>query len=92
MPDHIHLFVCGGPEFVLTTWIGGLKQSIAKAAKRSKIDGQVWQEGFFDHMLRGDESMSQKWDYVDQNAVRAGLVVASEDWPYYGEIVAIDRA
>ncbi|MBA2272073.1 MAG: transposase [Chthoniobacterales bacterium] len=28
MPDHLHLFVRGGPEFVLSDWIKGLKRSI----------------------------------------------------------------
>lgn len=92
MPDHIHLFVCGDPGFVLANWIGALKQALAKAAHRSKSDGQIWQEGFFDHVLRNDESMSQKWDYISENALRAGLVDQAEDWPYQGEIVPIDRA
>jgi putative transposase len=91
MPDHVHLFVCGDAEFVLTTWIGALKQALAKAAHRSKADGQIWQEGFFDHLLRSDESMSQKWNYIRDNALRAGLVERAEDWPYQGQIVLIDR-
>jgi REP element-mobilizing transposase RayT len=92
MPDHIHLFVCGGPDFVLGQWIGLLKQSLAKAAGKSAAGGTPWQESFFDHLLRGDESMSEKWDYIRQNPVRAGLMQLSEDWPYQGEIVPIDRA
>lgn len=92
MPDHVHLFVCGDPQFVLATWIGALKQSLAKAANQSKSRGQIWQEGFFDHMLRSDESMSQKWNYIRENALRAGLVDRAEEWPYQGEIVLIDRA
>src|SRR5256885_9621990 len=36
MPDHVHLFICGDPQFVLTTWIGALKQSLAKAANQSQ--------------------------------------------------------
>jgi REP-associated tyrosine transposase len=91
MPEHVHFFVCGGPDFVLATWIGALKQTLAKAAQRSKSAGQIWQEGFFDHMLRSDESMTQKWNYVSENAVRAGLVEQAEDWPYQGEIISIDR-
>jgi hypothetical protein len=30
--------------------------------------------GFFDHILRTDESYAQKWNYVRDNPVRAGLV------------------
>jgi putative transposase len=59
-----------------------LKQVLAKANGRSKSSGQIWEEGFFDHLLRSDESMSEKWDYVVQNPVRAGLVKRAEDWPY----------
>ena len=44
------------------------------------------------HVLRSDESYSQKWNYVRENPVRAGLVKSAADWPYQGEIVYIDRA
>lgn len=50
-----------------------------------------WQPGFFDHLLRRDESYAQKWDYVWRNPVRAKLVAQPEDWPYQGEIHVIDR-
>ena len=92
MPDHIHLFIRGGADFSLGRWIGLLKRSLARTAKLSRANGQVWQEGFFDHVLRSDESYSQKWNYVRENPVRAGLVNSPEEWPYQGEIVYIDRA
>jgi putative transposase len=92
MPDHIHLFVRGRPDFVLGRWIRLLKQSLAKADNSPTTKRQVWQEGFFDHVLRNDESYGQKWNYVRENPVRAGLVKSAIDWPYQGEIVYIDRA
>jgi hypothetical protein len=52
----------------------------------------IWEEGFFDHVLRGNESYSQKWNYVRENPVRAGLVKSAPAGPYQGEIVYIDRA
>jgi putative transposase len=91
MPDHVHLFVRGPDDFQLGPWVGMLKQALAKhiaLAGRSPI----WQRGFFDHVLRNDESYAQKWNYVRENPVRAGLVANAEDWPYSGEIVLIDRA
>jgi putative transposase len=51
----------------------------------------VWQRGFFDHVLRNEESYAQKWDYVRDNPLRAGLVANADDWPYAGEIITIDR-
>ncbi len=92
MPDHVHLFVRGGCNFRLGPWIGALKQALARAATLSRTKGQIWQEGFFDHVLRTNESYSQKWNYVRENPVRAGLVKSVADWPYQGEIVYIDRA
>jgi len=92
MPDHVHLFVRGDFDFRLGPWIGALKQTLAKAVTLSRAKGQIWEEGFFDHVLRSDESYSQKWNYVRENPVRAGLVKSAADWPYQGEIVYIDRA
>jgi hypothetical protein len=69
-----------------------LKQGLAKAMELSRAKMQLWEEGFFDHVLRSDESYAQKWNYIRENPVRAGLVTSVEDWPYQGEIVYIDRA
>jgi REP element-mobilizing transposase RayT len=87
MPDHVHLFVRGGRDFVLSAWIGGLKRAITVAVNCRRL----WQAGFFDHVLRREESYAEKWNYVRENPVRAGLVQVADDWPYQGEIVVIDR-
>ena len=89
MPDHAHLFVCGDVEFVLSKWVAGLKRAISNALR---VSGAFWQPTFFDHVLRSEESYSEKWEYVCENPVRAGLVKESGDWPYQGEPVVIDRA
>ena len=91
MPDHLHLFVRGPDDFQLGQWIGMLKQHLAKAIESSETSRPLWQRGFFDYLLRSEESYGQKWNYVRENPVRAGLVERAEDWPYAGEIVIIDR-
>jgi putative transposase len=88
MPDHVHLFVRGSRNFQLSPWIGGLKRAMSVGLAAPKL----WQPGLFDHILRSDESYGEKWNYVRENPVRAGLVKSAEDWPYQGEIVLIDRA
>jgi hypothetical protein len=36
--------------------------------------------------MRSAESYEEKWTYVRENPVRAGLVKRSTDWPFQGEI------
>jgi len=60
-------------ERVICNW----KRFIAKQT------GVVWQPGFFDHRLRNDENYGQKAEYIRQNPVRAGLVNAAGDWPFF---------
>ena len=91
MPDHVHLFVRGADDFQIGPWVGMLKQALAKQIALTRTV-PIWQRGFFDHVLRNDESYAQKWNYVRENPVRAGLVTRADDWPYSGEIVVIDRA
>jgi putative transposase len=91
MSDHIHLFVTGADDFELGRWVGTLKQALQKSIERSVPGDPVWQRGFFDHVLRSEESYGQKWNYVRDNPVRAGLVKNAEAWPYAGEVIVIDR-
>jgi REP element-mobilizing transposase RayT len=91
MPDHVHFFVRGSGDFNLAQWVNGLKRAISASVGATK-QRPLWQPGFFDHVLRNDESYSQKWEYVRENPVRTGLVTRTDEWPYQGEIVVIDRA
>ena len=85
MPDHLHLFV-SVDEISLSNWIKSFKNTLSKTLRSIGHVGPHWQKGFFDHLLRSGESCSQKWNYVRENPVRAGLVATPEDWPYAGEI------
>ena len=91
MLDHMHLFVRGGEEFRLAQWVNGLKRAISVVLIGAN-ETPLWQPGFFDHVLRNDESYGQKSDYVRENPVRAGLVSRWDQWPYQGQFVLIDRA
>lgn len=87
MPDHFHLFVkFSTPEQNLSDWIKILKNSLSKTLRENGQSAPHWQKGFFDHVLRSTESYSEKWLYIVENPVRAGLVKTWQDWPYQGEI------
>ena len=86
MPDHVHFFcaadVTGKP---LNTFIGKWKEWTAKYLhRRHGSPAVLWQNRFFDHLLRSEESYTEKWLYVQNNPVRAGLASKPEDWPYWG--------
>src|SRR5438876_6998545 len=75
MPDHLHLFVALDDERIrLSDWLRSLKGGLSATRREEKIAAPYWQKGFFDHVLRSQESATQKWEYVRENPTRAGLV------------------
>lgn len=94
MPDHVHFFC--KPEYeskTLSQFMGAWKSWSSRRAhdlprpqSATAATTPLWQREFFDQMLRSSESYSEKWNYVFENPVRAGLVTRAEDWPYAGEI------
>jgi putative transposase len=87
MPDHVHLFVRGSLDFSLRQWVRLLKRVLSQIIPAPPPH---WQQGFFDHLIRHSESYAEKWEYVRQNPVRAGLVHQAYDWPWQGEIVRLE--
>ena len=91
MPDHLHAFVTfDDSRLTLSTWMKSLKNSISKVWRNSNVEAPHWQKGYFDHVLRSAESYGEKWNYVRNNPVRAGLAASSESYPYVGEPFAIE--
>ena len=86
MPDHIHLFLSNNSDGTLSQWVRLLKRDLSQAIPNSPTH---WQKGLFDHLIRNSESYSEKWNYVYQNPVRAGLVREADDWLWQGEIEAL---
>jgi REP element-mobilizing transposase RayT len=90
MPDHVHLFLALDERVMLSEWARSLKGVLSKELRQMEIPAPHWQKGFFDHVLRSEESATEKWDYVRNNPVRGGLVPRWNDWPYAGEIFPLE--
>jgi REP element-mobilizing transposase RayT len=91
MPDHLHLFVLMDDQrIMLSAWMKSWKNTASKALRMNGIPPPHWQKTFFDHLVRSSESYSEKWSYVRENPVRAGLVSKNEDWAFMGEIFALE--
>jgi putative transposase len=70
----------------LSEWMKSLKNSLSKTLRHMNVPASHWQKDFFDHVMRSEESYSEKWLYVAQNPLRRKLVTRAEDWPYQGEV------
>jgi putative transposase len=87
MPDHLHVIAEGmseapdGLEFVR------LFKQTSGFAWRRHAGGALWQESFYDHVLRSDEQTQHTVRYLLENPVRAKLVASPEDYPYSGSLV-----
>jgi REP element-mobilizing transposase RayT len=86
MPDHIHAFVSAQSSEAVSRWVGSLKKFFAAGWRKQGRTTPFWQESFFDHLLRSNESYEEKWMYVLQNPVRAGLTKNASDWPFASEV------
>ena len=94
MPDHLHALVAplerDASVAAFSKWFKRWfhEEYRTNHCRPSVSDGTPinqtwrWQEGCFDRLLRSDESLSDKWEYLRQNPVRAGLVASPEDWPF----------
>ncbi len=76
MPDHVHMIAAFNRQYRIEAVIENWKRY---AATKHQI---VWQRGFFEHRLRGNESLEEKAEYIRQNPVRTGLVEEAKGWPY----------
>lgn len=83
MPDHLHLFCAPHDlKFTLERWIAFWKDRFAK----THSDAGAFQSGGFHHRLRDEKNYAEKWLYVRENPIRAGLVPHMDEWSYRGRV------
>lgn len=92
MPDHLHVIAAPlNRDASVSDFVKWFKRWFnqdyrVSNCRPSVSDGNQmawrWQEGCFDRLLRSDESLAEKVEYLRQNPVRAGLVKNPADWPY----------
>jgi REP element-mobilizing transposase RayT len=80
MPDHLHAVV--SPRKDRDAKLGNFSGALKRWMREELNASWNWQPGCFDRLLRSDESLHEKWIYVQENPVRAGFVRDWKDWPY----------
>ncbi len=84
MPDHLHL-LCEARtvESGLVSFVHDAKQRTGYAfARRTRT--RLWQQGFYDRILRDEDDMLAVIRYIVTNPVRAGLARDVGEYPFCG--------
>ena len=88
MPNHLHLLVQG------TTPRSDFRSLMRNLRKRTSVvygdlTGKIlWQDGYFERVLRNEEQTIAVINYLLANPVRAGLVEKAVDYPFGWSIAA----
>jgi putative transposase len=84
MPDHAHLLVHGQSERSnLPRFVKRAKQSSGQIYARA-VKEPLWQDSYYDHVVRPEESLDGIACYIIENPVRAGLARSPFDYPFVG--------
>ena len=84
MPDHAHLLVEGvSDRSDLRRFVKLAKQRSGGVHARS-LGGPLWQEGYYDRILRDGDDILTIARYMLNNPIRAGLVRRPADYPHMG--------
>lgn len=89
MPDHVHMILsvhcdAAGLPFGLPEILHAIKSTSAHSINKALgRNGAVWQDESFDHVLRSDEQLSSKSDYIWNNPVRVKLVARPDQWRWF---------
>ena len=84
MKDHVHVLLTAKREDCdLLKWINLWGQLTGYEFKQ-RTGQHLWQEGYWDHTLRSDESIVLTAAYIVANPVRAGFVTHAQEYPYSG--------
>lgn len=76
MPNHVHLIVTPRKGFELSQITHSWKSySANKINKLLGLSGHLWQHESYDHIIRNEESLSQIRKYIENNPIKAGIVI-----------------
>src|SRR5688500_16674078 len=87
MPDHVHALVHGTSDGAdLRRFMKRVKQSSGQIYRRWSNEA-LWQEGYYDRVVRPEEDLSGIVRYIVENPVREGLVKSPLEYQFVGSTV-----
>jgi REP element-mobilizing transposase RayT len=83
MPDHVHLIFRLADDADLSRVLKLLKgRSARRINQMLEREGAVWMDESFDHVIRNEDELRDKLEYIKQNPVKKGLVKHPEDYKW----------
>ena len=69
MPNHVHILLTIGKESEvnLSAFVAKFKGVVTSATRRYSPGITVWQRGFYDRVIRGEEDYLEVWEYIESN-------------------------
>jgi REP-associated tyrosine transposase len=90
MPDHLHLLAVATSDISdLVAFAHAVKQRTSYHFRRTH-DSSLWQQGYFEHVLRSNEATLAVAKYILENPVRADIVTEPRAYPFSGSFVLDD--
>jgi putative transposase len=85
LDNHIHFLIKPGPGVSLSKIMQWLKCNFAKKWNKAHgTYGHLWGDRFFSRIIENEKDFNNVNDYIDGNAVKAGLVDAATRWLFGG--------
>jgi putative transposase len=89
MPDQLHLLLTVEDDMTIEKVMQLIKGRFShRLTKEFGHLGEVWQRGFSEVQVLGQESFSQHRAYIAANPVKAGLVESPDQFPYCFQFLA----
>jgi putative transposase len=85
MPDHLHVLCrLGNADQTLGVVVGSFKSFTTRESWGLGHDGSLWQERFYDHVVRRSEDGRAIAQYIVDNPIREGLIQENEEYAWSG--------
>ncbi len=82
MPDHFYAVLQPAGVLPIGKVLAFLKRVSANSMRRHGYQGRVWEERFYDRVIRSEEELSNAVTYIHENPVKAGLCDENSQWSW----------
>jgi putative transposase len=81
--DHVHLLLQPKPGTNISQIMHSIKRGTTfriKALTTPDEELHLWQDRFWDHIIRDQDDLNRHLDYIHYNPLKHGYVIRPEDW------------